>query len=267
MSESTVSPLFHKDYQEESLVTPLVSFLHRRSFMRRFLASLPRDAIICYQKQILGWLGKRGKLKQVGDVPLYLYRENGHAVTLCCGFGFGGPATVSFLEILAASGIGRVVSLGFAGALQESLGVGDTVICTKALRDEGTSYHYLPPQRYALPSENLTRRLKDALSEARKGEFHAGPSWTTDASFRETASQIRRYREEGIYTVEMEAASVFAACAYRKIEAAALFSVSDVFEMDEWKPAFHNKKAGRGLQTAFQAAFECLRGIGGGDVK
>jgi hypothetical protein len=65
----------------------------------------------------------------------------------------------------------------------------------------------------------------------------------------------------------MEAASVFAACAYRKIDGAALFAVSDVFEKDEWKPAFHTKKAGRGLQTAFQAAFACLRERGGSDAE
>jgi uridine phosphorylase len=259
-SGSAASPLFHKNYEEESLVTPLVSFLHRNSVVRRLLGSLPEDAILCYQKQILGWLGKRGKLRQVGDLPLYLYRENGCRVALCCGFGFGGPATVSILEILIAFGLKRVISLGFAGALQKSLGVGDTVVCTKALRDEGTSYHYLPPERYAFPSEDLTGRLLGILSGGGNGEFHTGPSWTTDASFRETASQVRRYQQEGIFTVEMEAASVFAACAYRGIEGAALFTVSDFFEDGEWKPAFHHKKARKGLQTAFRAAFDALCG-------
>jgi len=98
------------------------------------------------------------------------------------------------------------VSVGTAGAIGSGLVPGDLVVCSGALRDEGTSHHYAPPERFALPDEGLTGRLRAQLPTA-----VSGLSWTTDAPYRETAEEIMAYRGEGILTVDMEAAPCSAA--------------------------------------------------------
>jgi len=116
----------------------------------------------------------------------------------------GAPVTAIVVEELAALGVEAVVSVGTAGAIGSGLVPGDLVVCSGALRDEGTSHHYAPPERFALPDEGLTGRLRAQLPTA-----VSGLSWTTDAPYRETAEEIMAYRGEGILTVDMEAAALF----------------------------------------------------------
>ena len=116
----------------------------------------------------------------------------------------GAPAAAIAVEELSARGTEVFIGVGTAGAIDERLAAGDLVVCSAALRDEGTSYHYAPPEPFAVPDPGLTARLRAALP----GAVH-GPSWTTDAPYRETAEEIARYRAEGILTVEMEASCLF----------------------------------------------------------
>jgi len=83
------------------------------------------------------------------------------------------------------------------------------VLIERALRDEGTSYHYLPPSDYAEIDPAIRDRLQDALA-AQPEPVHVGASWTTDAPFRETPTAIEAARREEVLAVEMEAAALYA---------------------------------------------------------
>ena len=84
------------------------------------------------------------------------------------------------------------------------------------MRDEGTSYHYLPPARFAEADPRLVARVLPALADTGV-PLYKGASWTTDAPFRETEAKVARRRAEGLLTVEMEAAGLYAfATAQRK---------------------------------------------------
>ena len=124
------------------------------------------------------------------------------------------------LEILIELGVKRFINVGIAGGLQKSSHIGDVIVCTSAIRDEGVSYHYLEdPSVPALPSENLTTAFMRTL--ARDGiPYTQGATWTTDAFFRETVGEIQHYQEEGVVTVEMEAAALFAISTLRGVEMA-----------------------------------------------
>ncbi len=110
------------------------------------------------------------------------------------------------VEELIAFGVQRFVSIGLAGGLQSDLHPGDIVIADRALRDEGTSYHYLPPARSVEADPALVQQISAALS-AQHVVHSIGASWTTDAPYRETRRKVETYRAEGVKTVEMEAAA------------------------------------------------------------
>jgi len=166
----------------------------------------------------------------------------------------GAPFAGIAVEEYAALGVSRFVIVGIAGSLQPQVRVGELVVCDRALRDEGTSHHYLAPGRYVYPSADLTRALRYRLG--RDGtRFASGPTWTIDAPYRETVAEIRRYRARGIVTVEMEASAVFAVARCRKRHAAALFVISDNLDDRGWEPRFHDTRVPlrRALQIVIRA--------------
>jgi uridine phosphorylase len=167
----------------------------------------------------------------------------GRSVGIVNVHGPGAPYATIVVEELAALGVRRFVIVGLAGSLQPDLRSGAFVVSTRALRDEGTSHHYARPSTFAYPSAGLTDRLRGALRRANV-PYVEGATWTTDAPYRETVPEIRRYRRMGILTVEMEAAAVFAVARHLGIEAAAVFVVSDHLDESGWEPRFHDTRAG-----------------------
>jgi uridine phosphorylase len=179
-------------------------------------------------------------------------------VGFLAGFGIGAPCAAIRLEDLAAFGVRRVVSVGTAGSLQSDIGIGDIVVCDRAIRDEGVSHHYLPPARHATPSEALTHRLRSALDAAGR-PYRVGTSWTIDAPYRETFAEVKHYQREGVLTVEMEAAALFAVAERRGIELAAMFTISDSLADLTWDPRFSSRETEAGLEALYLAALEALQ--------
>ena len=167
----------------------------------------------------------------------------------------GAPAAAIAVEELSARGAERFIGVGTVGAIDERLAAGDLVVCSAALRDEGTSHHYAPPAPFAVPDPGLTAGLRAALPGA-----VCGPSWTTDAPYRETAEEVAKYRAEGIVTVEMEASCLFTVASAVGAAAAAAFTVSDVLHGEQWAPHFGSADILVGLWTLFEAAEGLLSG-------
>lgn len=121
----------------------------------------------------------------------------------------GGPYAVLVAEQMAVSGARAVLGLTSAGRVSSAMPVPGLVAVRRAIRDEGTSYHYLRPTA----SVGAQLRLADALeSELRTLPLPvmSGTVWTTDAPYRETAKQLTSHAKAGVLAVEMQAASLFA---------------------------------------------------------
>ena len=125
------------------------------------------------------------------------------------GCAVGAPFAVLVAEELFVSGCRLLLSMTSAGQITPSDPPPYFVIIDRALRDEGTSYHYAPPSEYAEADSALVAKAADAL-ERRKKHAVVGSSWTTDAPFRETAEAIEAARSKGVLAVEMEAAALYA---------------------------------------------------------
>jgi uridine phosphorylase len=161
------------------------------------------------------------------------------------------------LEELAAFGIKKFVNLGSAGGLQPNMNVGDIVLCDRAIRDEGTSHHYLPVEKYAFACTELTEHLSTAF-EKKGVEFSIGTSWTTDAPYRETIEELRQFRSDGVATVEMEVSALFAAGAYRGVGVSAIFVISDILSEEDWHQGYHSAEKLEGLKKTFEVVLDSI---------
>ncbi len=127
------------------------------------------------------------------------------------GCAVGASFAVLVAEQLFASGCQLLVSVTSAGRISERGPTPYFVLIDRALRDEGTSYHYLPPSDFAVaPEPVLLAKLEQALSQLAGITVHRGATWTTDAPYRETEAAIAAARAQDLLAVEMEAAALFA---------------------------------------------------------
>jgi uridine phosphorylase len=131
------------------------------------------------------------------------------------GNAVGAPFAVLIAEELFACGCQLLISVTSAGQIVSAGSPPYFVIINRALRDEGTSYHYAAPAIFAEADRGLIDAAKRALQEAGVSA-HVGASWTTDAPFRETAEAIAAARSKGILAVEMEAAALYAFAGKRR---------------------------------------------------
>ena len=125
------------------------------------------------------------------------------------GCAVGAPFAVLVAEELFASGCQLLISITSAGQLVELHPPPYFVLIEKALRDEGTSYHYLPASEFSAADPALLALLEggfDGIGVA----VERGATWTTDAPFRETDDAITRMKSIGLLAVEMEAAALYA---------------------------------------------------------
>lgn len=165
------------------------------------------------------------------------------------GSPMGAPMAVMLLEQLIALGARHLLYLGFCGALDTTYRIGDCFLPLYAIREEGTSYHYLPPSIIPTAAPRLTA-LVQAAAASHGVPVRPGPLWTTDAPYRETAAKIRHYQAAGVHAVDMEMAALFAVATYRGCEVAALLLVSDECYHPTWTPGFGSERLRQGCRDA-----------------
>lgn len=249
-------------YERPSIVNPEALAAHGLETGAYANVPPPRAAILCYHRGLAQRLLAARAHDRIpgffGDT--YLLEETGGEVALVADFGIGAPVAAVMLEDLIALGCRTVISIGTTGGMDPALDVGDLVLCSGAIRDEGTSHHYLPAGEPAVPDAALTARVADVLHE-RGVAFRHGDTWTTDAPYRETADEVLRHLDAGVPVVEMEAAALFAVASVRGAAVAALLVVSDVLSTldGSWVPEFHGDVVGDRLELAFEVALDVLR--------
>ena len=149
----------------------------------------------------------------------------------------GAPMAVMLLEQLIALGARRFLYLGFCGALDPTLSIGDLFIPLRAVREEGTSYHYLPAGVEPEAAPSITTLIKQEAARLLL-DVRQGPLWTTDAPFRETPAKIAAFQADGVRAVDMEISALLSVAVYRDCEVAALLVVSDECYHPVWRPGF-----------------------------
>jgi len=191
--------------------------------------TMPRHAILCCFRDVIAHLRRDHGAQvittlqsdtELGPHHLYEVRLDGRSLTVFHP-GVGAPLAAALLEEVIALGARSLIACGGGGVLDPLLPVGHLILPTAAIRDEGTSYHYLPPAREVAANAAGVA----ALSETLRGHdmpYTLGKTWTTDAFYRETPAKVARRRAEGCLIVEMEAAALFAVAQFRGVTLAQL---------------------------------------------
>jgi uridine phosphorylase len=165
------------------------------------------------------------RISEIGTHPIYEIDYQGRPLTVAHPR-VGAPLGAAMLEALIAMGARKFIACGGAGVLDGSIAVGHIVVPTSAVRDEGTSYHYLPPAREVAPTPRALAAIKAVLKQ-HGHPYLTGKTWTTDAIYRETRAKIERRRHEGCLTVDMEASAFFAVAKFRRVEFGQIFYAGD----------------------------------------
>jgi uridine phosphorylase len=208
-----------KDYDEPSVFAP--EHLLREARRQKNLpdAAVPEVCLLDPDGDIVRRLRRAGRAARDPSwacyhTELYAFENDGRRYGVI-GCAVGAPFAVLVAEQLFASGCRLLVSIASAGRIAETRPPPYFVVIDRALRDEGTSHHYVPPALWSAAGEALAAAVHRDLAGFRV-PVDRGASWTTDAPFRETAAAIRRARELGALAVEMEAAALYAFAQARK---------------------------------------------------
>lgn len=221
-------PLFEFDPSQHAVINPSI---------HKPIPGFPSRAVTCWFGNVVR--ERTADLQPVHNVPfehgdhaIFVIEHRGFEVALISP-GVGAPAAVTSLEVLISLGATHIIGCGSAGIVRSGFDVGHVIVPTGAIRDEGTSYHYAPADAEVVPHPLALAAIDDVLTEA--GVPHdRGLTWTTDAFFRETTAKVARRREQGCITVEMEAASMFAAAAFRGVVYGQLLYAGDDVSAAEW---------------------------------
>jgi uridine phosphorylase len=136
------------------------------------------------------------------------------------------------------------------------LTLGHVIVPTAAIRDEGTSYHYLPASREVAPTPAVLEAILATLRE-RGVPFVSGKTWTTDAIFRETRGKAARRVAEGCVCVEMEAAACFAVATFRGVSFGQLLYAGDDLSGEIWDDRGWDGHA-TGREALFRLAVDAI---------
>ena len=211
-------------------------FLRDRGFDESM--TIPENVVILHTRSAIPYItGKYAVSEYPFVVPGFLsnphiYGLAGQAKVGLVQGGYGAPAAACLLESVIELGCKRLFLLGLAGAVGEDVELGELVIPSEIVREEGTSFHYMPDAGNVRPDEDLLKRLRGFLSGSGDLVLHEGKTVTTDAAFRQTLRKELRWREEGILAVEMEMSALLVVARYHSVPAVALLVISDKHDLD-----------------------------------
>lgn len=198
----------------------------------------PERAVLCFFRTVIDRLARDRapvlfELEAAHGVhPVYQVDLEGERIGVFHP-GVGAPLAAAFLEEAVAHGVRKFMAVGTAGGLVPEITIGHVIVATSAVRDEGTSYHYLPPSRTVEPAPEAVAALEATLRR-HEVPYVTARTWTTDGFYRETRAKVARRVDEGCLTVEMEASALFAVAVFRQVPLGLLLTTSDDLSGEDW---------------------------------
>ena len=233
MSEHSIPPILDHAIEQPSAFTAERLIEDLRRIRKVPNGVVPPVCILEFDGDLIDWLVHEGLVETFPSwacfhTTMFAMKLEG----VNCGIigrTIGGPYTVLIAEQLQASGAGIIIGLTSAGRLAPDLPVPCLVVATTAVRDEGTSYHYLPPSpEVACPTPVVAHLERELVATG--WSVRSGKVWTTDAPYRETREQLTKWSDSGALAVEMQTASLFAFGIARRAAVASVAMVSNAVD-------------------------------------
>lgn len=233
MPEESKLPLLDHDWNEESAFTASSLMASVRGQQGMQQTALPEVCVLEFDGDLTDWLMSQGMTSRVADwacfhTAMYAVDCGGIRVGVIART-IGGPYAVLIAEQLHAAGVRLIVGLTSAGRIAPELPLPCLVVATSAVRDEGTSFHYLPPEETVVCPTAIVEDLEREL-QSTGWPVRCGRVWTTDAPYRETESAIQHWSREGVLAVEMQASALFAFGIAKRASLAVVAMVSNAVD-------------------------------------
>ncbi len=203
------------------------------------IKNFPKAGVTCFSKKTADSFLEKYEYEKIaelsnanGRIPVYKikYKEKEIAFFLSR---VGAPAcTVAYEEVMAM-GLEKLIMCGTCGVLDKEIEDLAIIIPTSAIRDEGTSYHYMPSSKEIKVNEKYSDVFKQILNE-HNYSYVEGKVWTTDAPYRETRNKVLKRKEQGCVCVDMECSAMFAVAKFRNKELFQFFYAADNLDSAKW---------------------------------
>jgi uridine phosphorylase len=245
-------PILERDTEQLAVIMP----------NRKNLYKLPEKCVFAFLGETTGQFAVKDNSEQIGEFesitkiyPIYKTVYKGEEICYCqapCG----ASAATQILDFLISYGVKYVISCGSCGALMD-FAENEIIIPTSALRDEGTSYHYIEPSREI----TLNLQAIGAIKKAAEGfsiDFRECKTWTTDGFFRETKDMVQYRKEEGCEVVEMECSALAACASFRNaVFGQILFTADSLAHLDvhddrDWGVSSYETAFRLSLESVYQ---------------
>lgn len=158
------------------------------------------------------------------NYPIYQVRYQEKEMCLCQA-PVGAAAAVQIMDWLIGYGVKKIISTGSCGVLTD-IPENKFLVPVRALRDEGTSYHYLPAARFVETDRDIRAVIEKCFVKNRL-QYQECVTWTTDGFYRETREKVKVRKEEGCVAVEMECSALAACARFRKAKFGQFFFTAD----------------------------------------
>lgn len=199
----------------------------------------PSHLVLCFFREVIEKVVAENNARELYTVrseikpfPFYEIEVEGKRLAIT-QLGVGAPMAAMQMEIGVALGARYVVACGGCGVLDREIACGHILLPTSAFREEGCSYHYLPPSAEVELDEKMVGILEDTLKE-NGVDYLCTKTWTTDAAYRETERKAAAYLARGCLAVEMEVAALAAVAKFRGVDYAQYLYAGDTVVAKQW---------------------------------
>tara|TARA_Y100000310_G_C20538300_1_gene741981 strand:+ start:277 stop:1050 length:774 start_codon:yes stop_codon:yes gene_type:complete len=253
------APIIQTEIEGEVIFSPKDYLNYKKDTGNMKIPDIPNKCILCFEPSFIEFAKDNMNIEEIKwfRTEFKIYRVISKDIIIV-SINYGAALSAIALEELIALGVKDFIVLGSAGTLQKDIPLGSLVICERAIREEGVSYHYLKPSKYVSCSEILLEKSKQVLDNI-DISTSIGTSWSTDSFYRETKSKTIKYQNENVLCVEMEAAGLYAVCDYRNVNILSIFYISDSIAELKWNPNFHLSNPGSNRKIMFDIAFKILK--------
>lgn len=201
--------------------------------------SLPSRCVFAFVGEYIDRYAREHHAKKVAEFIsatkkylIYLLEDEGEEIVLCQAPVGAAPAA-QFLDWLIGYGVRKIISTGTCGALAP-FPESTFLVPYKALRDEGTSYHYVEPSRFIEISQTARKAIEETVLEHHM-KYQEVITWSTDGFYRETREKVEYRKSEGCSVVEMECSALAACAALRKVTwGMILYTVDTLADVDRY---------------------------------
>ena len=222
----------------EQFDTNRIAVINPDTFVKK-IEGFPRTALSIFNKKLIAEIEQNYNVEQIAtissetkDYPVYKINVNGTDIAIY-QTSVGAPSAVGSFEEVIAMGAKNLLLVGCCGCLDSKIEDYSIIIPTSAIRDEGTSYHYMPASDEVEIDTKCVNIIEDFI-KSKNISYNKGKTWTTDGLYRETRDKVELRKKQGAITVDMECSAMAAVAKFRGVNFGQFFYAADNLGAEEY---------------------------------